>query len=138
MFNQVTLIGNVGQDPEIRSMNNGGEVCNFSVATSERWKDKSSGEKKEVTTWHRLVIFEKGLIGIAKRYISKGDQVFVVGQLQLRKWTDSEGHEKWATEIVLKSYGHTLRMLGGKKDKPNNDRTQGGDNGQDYDDDIPF
>ncbi len=110
-INKVILVGNVGQDPEIRVTQDGREIANFSLATTESWKDKSSGEKKEKTEWHRIVIFSQGLVGIAKSYIKKGSKIYIEGSLQTRKWTDSSGAEKYSTEIVLQNYNSTLQIL---------------------------
>jgi single-strand DNA-binding protein len=111
--NKVILIGNLGKDPEVRSMQNGGKVANLSLATSESWKDKSTGEKKEKTEWHRVVIFGQ-LADIAERYLKKGSKVYVCGQLQTRKWTDKDGNEKYSTEVVLQGFNSELTMLDGK------------------------
>lgn len=112
--NKVILVGNVGQDPEIRTTQDGREIANFSIATSESWKDKSSGEKKEKTEWHRVVVFSQGLVGIVKNYVKKGTKLYVEGQLQTRKWSDSSGAEKYTTEIVLQNFNSTLQILDGK------------------------
>ena len=111
--NKVILIGNLGKDPEIRTMQNGGKVANLSLATSESWKDKSTGERKEKTEWHRVVIFGN-LADIAERYLKKGSKVYVSGSLQTRKWTDQSGQEKYTTEVVLQGFGGELTMLDGK------------------------
>ncbi len=109
--NKVILIGNLGKDPEVRSMQNGGKVCNLSLATSESWKDKMSGERKERTEWHRVVIFNEGLIGIAERYLKKGSKVYLEGQIETRKWSDQSGQEKYSTEVVLRPYRGELTLL---------------------------
>jgi len=109
--NKVILLGNLGKDPEIRTMNNGNEVALFSLATSEYWKDKQTGEKKEKTEWHRVVCYSKGLIGIIKQYIHKGSKLYLEGALQTRKWTDKQGIEKYITEVILQGYNCTLQML---------------------------
>ena len=111
--NKVILIGNLGKDPEVRSMQNGGKVANLSLATSESWKDKSTGEKKEKTEWHRVVIFGQ-LAEIAERFLKKGSKVYVCGSLQTRKWTDKDGAEKYSTEVVLQGFNSELTMLDGK------------------------
>jgi single-strand DNA-binding protein len=111
--NKVILIGNLGKDPEVRSMQNGGKVANLSLATSESWKDKSTGEKKEKTEWHRVVIFGQ-LADIAERFLKKGSKVYVCGSLQTRKWTDKDGAEKYSTEVVLQGFNSELTMLDGK------------------------
>jgi single-strand DNA-binding protein len=111
--NKVILIGNLGRDPEIRTMQNGGKVANLSLATSETWRDKASGERKEKTEWHRVVIFGN-LAEIAEKYLKKGSKVYVSGSLQTRKWTDQSGTEKYTTEVVLQGFGGELTMLDGK------------------------
>jgi single-strand DNA-binding protein len=111
MFNQVTLCGNLGRDPEIRTMSNGNMVANLNVATTEKWKDKGTGEKKEKTEWHRIVVFNKFLIPICEQYLKKGSLVFVQGKLTTRKW-QKDGRDIYVTEILL-DHGGTLRMLGG-------------------------
>ena len=112
--NKVILVGNVGNDPEIRTFGNGGKVANFSLATSENWRDKQSGERKEKTEWHRVAVFNDGLVGVIERYVKKGSKLYVEGKLQTRKWTDNSGQEKYTTEIVLQGYGGTLTMLDGR------------------------
>ncbi len=111
--NKVILIGNLGRDPEVRTLQNGNKVANLNLATSESWKDKSSGERKEKTEWHRVVIFGQ-LADIAEKYLKKGSKVYVSGSLQTRKWTDQSGAEKYTTEVVLQGYGGELTMLDGK------------------------
>ena len=110
-LNRVMLIGTLGRDPEVRSFSNGNRVCNLSVATSESWKDKSTGEKKEKTEWHRVAIFNDRLVDVAEKYLVKGQQVFLEGQIETRKYTDQSGAEKFATEIVLRAFNGTLTML---------------------------
>lgn len=112
--NKVILVGNLGRDPEIRRMNNGDPVCNLSVATSEQWRDKSSGERREKTEWHRVVIFNENLSKVAENYLKKGSKVYIEGQLQTRKWTDQNGQEKYSTEVVLQRFRGELQMLDGK------------------------
>lgn len=112
--NKVILIGNLGKDPEVRSMQNGGKVCNLRVATSETWKDKQSGERQERTQWHQVVIFNEPLIGIAERFLKKGSTVYLEGQLETRKWTDQSGAEKYSTEVVLRPFRGELTLLGGR------------------------
>ena len=112
--NKVILIGNLGRDPEIRSTQDGREIANLTIATSESWKDRSSGERKEKTEWHRVVIFNEGLVSIAKNYLKKGAKVYIEGQLQTRKWTDKDNQEKYSTEVVLQGFGSALTMLDGK------------------------
>ncbi|MDP9128027.1 MAG: single-stranded DNA-binding protein [Pseudomonadota bacterium] len=111
--NKVILVGNLGKDPEIRSFQNGGRVASFSVATSESWKDKASGERKERTEWHRISVFNENLVGIVERYLKKGAKVYVEGQLETRKWTDKEGQDKYTTEVVLRPFRGELTMLDG-------------------------
>jgi single-strand DNA-binding protein len=113
--NKVILLGNVGKDPEIRRMTSGDPVVTLSMATSDSWKDKSSGEKKEKTEWHRVVIFNENLAKVAEQYIRKGSKIYVEGALQTRKWTDKDGAEKFSTEIVLQRFGGTLVLLDGKR-----------------------
>lgn len=110
-INKVILIGNVGKDPEIRTMNNGNEVALFSLATSEYWKDKASGEKKERTEWHRIVVYSQGLVNIVKNYVKKGSKLYLSGSIQTRKWVDAQGLDKFSTEIVLQGYAAELQIL---------------------------
>jgi single-strand DNA-binding protein len=112
--NKVILIGNLGRDPEVRSMNNGGKVVNLSLATSETWRDKNSGERQEKTEWHRVVIFNEKLGEVAEKYLKKGAKVYIEGALQTRKWTDKDGAEKYSTEVVLQRFRGELTMLDGK------------------------
>ena len=109
--NKVILVGNLGKDPEVRRMTSGDPVVNLSIATSESWRDKASGEKKEKTEWHRVVIFNKNLADVAEKYLKKGAKVYVEGQLQTRKWTDKDGAEKYSTEVVLQNFRGELTML---------------------------
>ena len=113
MLNKVQLIGNLGRDPEVRTMQNGNIVCNLNVATSEKWKDKSSGEQNEKTEWHRVVLFGP-LADVAGKYLFKGSKVYLEGQLQTRKWTDQSGVEKYSTEVVCQGFGGKLIMLDSK------------------------
>ena len=113
--NKVILVGNLGADPEARSMNNGGEVVQLSIATSESWMDKASGEKKDKTEWHRVVIFNENLGRVAKQYLKKGSSVYLEGQLQTRKWQDNNGQEKYTTEVVLQRFRGELVLLGGRE-----------------------
>jgi len=110
MVNKVILIGRLGKEPEVKSAN-GKEIANLSIATSESWRDKASGERKEKTEWHKVVIFNEGIAKVAKSYLKKGSKVYIEGALQTRKWTDKEGVEKYTTEIVLQNFGGTLKML---------------------------
>src|SRR3954469_13870388 len=112
--NKVILVGNLGKDPEIRSTQDGREIANLTVATSESWKDRNTGERKEKTEWHRVVIFSEGLVNIAKNYLKKGAKVYLEGALQTRKWTDKDGAEKYSTEVVLQNFNGTLVMLDSK------------------------
>ena len=112
-LNKVMIIGNLGADPEVREFQNGGAVCNLRIATSEQWKDKSSGERQERTEWHSVAIFSEGLINVAKNYLRKGSKVYVEGQLQTRKWQDQNGQDRYSTEIVLRGFNGTLTMLDG-------------------------
>ncbi|MDG1316785.1 MAG: single-stranded DNA-binding protein [Paracoccaceae bacterium] len=112
--NKVILIGNLGRDPEVRSFQNGGKVCNLRIATSENWKDKNTGERREKTEWHSVAIFQEGLVRIAEQYLRKGSKVYIEGQLQTRKWQDQSGQDKYSTEVVLQGYGGTLTMLDGR------------------------
>ena len=114
--NKATVIGHLGKDPEIRSFPNGGRAASFSVATTENWKDKESGERKERTEWHRISILNEGLVTVAEKYLKKGARVYIEGKLETRKWTDKDGHEKYTTEIVLRPYSGDLLMLDGRKD----------------------
>ena len=112
-INKVILIGNLGADPEVRSFSNGNKVCNLRIATSETWKDRNTGERKEKTEWHSVAIFQEGLVRIAEQYLKKGSKVYIEGQLQTRKWQDQSGADKYSTEIVLQGFGGTLTMLDG-------------------------
>jgi single-strand DNA-binding protein len=148
-LNKVLLIGRLGSDPEIKQMVNGKSVARLSLATSNTWKDKNTGEKKEKTEWHRVVIFNEGLINVVKQYVKKGAQVYIEGQLTTRKWTDEKsGQDKYSTEVVLQGFNSTFTMLGGKNNQtsisesptesksalPNDDNTTSSD----LDDEIPF
>lgn len=155
-LNRVMLIGNLGQDPDIRSMQNGGRVCNLSIATSESWKDRNTGERKEKTEWHRVVVFNEGLVGVIENYLKKGSKVFIEGQLETRKWQDQNGQDKYSTEVVIKNFNGGLTMLDGRNDNQGGggyqqqqrpQAQQGGGMQQnaapapvhdDFEDDIPF
>jgi len=130
--NKVTLIGNLGRDPDTRNFANGGKVCNLRIATSETWKDRNSGERKERTEWHQVSIFSEPLANIAEQYLRKGSKVYIEGQLETRKWQDQSGADRYSTEVVLRPYASTLTMLDGK--------SEGGRPGGGYydDSDIPF
>jgi single-strand DNA-binding protein len=119
--NKVILIGNLGSDPEVKSFQNGGKICNLRIATSESWKDRTSGERKERTEWHSVVITGEGLVGVAERFLRKGSKVYVEGQLRTRKWQDQQGNDRYSTEVALSGPGAVLTML----DSPN-----GGQGGQ--------
>jgi len=141
-LNKVTLIGNLGNDPEIRSMNNGGKVATLSIATTETWKDKQSGEKREKSEWHRVVIFGDGLTRVAESYLKKGSKVYIEGSLQTRKWQDRDGNDKYTTEVVLQGFGGTLIMLDSRNSGGQSQRQERQDappsENFDMDDDIPF
>jgi single-strand DNA-binding protein len=122
--NKVILIGNVGQDPEIRSFQTGGKVCNLSIATSERWKDRETKEQKERTQWHRVVVFNEPLINLIEMYVKKGSKLFIEGQLETRKWTDASGQEKYSTEVVLRAYKGELTFLDSRSNNNDNDSFQ--------------
>ena len=141
--NKVIIVGNLGKDPEIRSFPNGGRVANFSIATSESWKDKTSGERKERTEWHRVSVQNDILVTVVESYLRKGAKVYIEGQLQTRKWTDKDGAEKYSTEVVLKPFSGVLTMLdskgGGESEAPAEQSTGGGGQTNDtMDDEIPF
>ena len=149
--NKVIIVGNLGKDPEIRTFQNGGRVASFSVATSESWKDKASGERKEKTEWHRVSILNDNLVGIAERYLKKGAKVYIEGQLETRKWTNKEGQDQYTTEVVLRPYRGELTMLDGKSggansnamssdDAPSFGPSSGGgsNTAPELDDSIPF
>ena len=146
-LNKVLLIGRLGNDPEIKQMQNGKSVARLSVATSESWKDKNTGERKEKTEWHRVVIFNEGLVSVVQKYLKKGAQVYIEDQLNTNKYTDSNGQEKYSTQIVLQGYNSSLTMLDGKNSSsgdskklessqlPSDDMP---DISQDPDDKVPF
>ena len=142
-LNKVLLIGRLGADPEIKQMVNGKSVARLSLATSQNWKDKNTGEKKEKTEWHRVVVFNEGLVNVVQQYLKKGAQIYVEGQLTTRKWKDEQsGQDKYSTEIVIQGYNSSLTMLGGggtpnlAPSNNNQEITQATDNN--LDDDIPF
>ncbi len=114
--NKVILVGNLGNDPEVRNLPNGGKVVNLSIATSESWKDRNTGERREKTEWHRVVIFSEGLTRVAESYLRKGSKVYIEGQLQTRKWQDQSGQDKYSTEIVLQGFNSNLTLLDGRGD----------------------
>ncbi|MEL6379340.1 MAG: single-stranded DNA-binding protein [Pseudomonadota bacterium] len=155
-INKVILVGNLGADPEIRQTKDGKPIANLSIATSESWKDRNTGERREKTEWHRVVIFNEGLSRIAEQYLRKGSKVYLEGQLQTRKWQDQNGQDKYTTEVVLQGFGGNLTMLDGRRDGQNamgggsdfggssldGPSGSGGGGGQqssyELDDDIPF
>ena len=144
-LNRVMLIGRLGQDPEVRSTQDGRSLCTFSIATSESWNDKNTGEKREKTEWHRIVVFNEGLVNIIQQYVKKGSNVFIEGQLQTRKWEDKDGIEKYTTEVVLQGFNSTFKMLDGRNTNSiennfdqNNSISDSGNFDADIDDDIPF
>ncbi|WP_057884278.1 single-stranded DNA-binding protein [Tsuneonella troitsensis] len=129
-LNKVMLIGNLGADPEVRSFQNGGKVCNLRIATSETWKDRQSGERKEKTEWHTVAIFSEGLVGVAEQYLRKGSKVYIEGKLQTRKWQDQSGADRYSTEVVLQGPGAVMTMLDGAPGAGGGQR--GGGSGGDY------
>ena len=149
-LNSVMLIGNLGADPETKSFDNGGKVCNFRIATSETWKDKATGEKKDRTEWHSIAVMQEGLVGVCERYLRKGSKVYIEGQLRTRKWQDRDGNDRYMTEVVLPAFGGKLLMLDGKDNNDRGERKRGHDDREDthgqvggggyddLDDDIPF
>lgn len=140
-INKVILIGNVGKDPEIRSTQSGNKIANLSLATSERWKDKQTGERREKTEWHRVVVFSEGLVRVIENYVKKGSKLYVEGQLQTRKWQDQSGDDRYSTEVVLQSFGGTITLLDSKRDGAQDDSSGQSDFGggaSALDDEIPF
>ena len=145
-LNKVLLIGRLGADPEIKEMVNGKSVARLSLATSQSWKDKNTGEKKEKTEWHRIVVFNEGLVNVVKQYLKKGAQIYVEGQISTRKWKDEKsGQDKYSTEVVIQGYNSSLTMLGGGNSSSlsSQDSTQSVENTSqasqnDLDDEIPF
>ena len=150
--NKVILVGNLGKDPEIRTLNSGDRVCNLSLATSEQWRDKATGERKEKTEWHRVVIFNDNLVKVAENYLRKGSTVYIEGQLQTRKY-EQNGVEKYSTEVVLQKFRGELTMLGGRSDRESTggsddyssgfstggaNKPSGPKESYDLNDDIPF
>ena len=114
--NKVILIGNLGRDPEVRSFQNGGKVCNLRIATSENWKDRNTGERREKTEWHSVAIFSEGLVRVCEQYLRKGSKVYIEGQLETRKWQDQSGQDRYTTEVVLRPYRGELTLLDGRND----------------------
>ena len=140
-LNKVMIIGNLGAAPELRTFGNGGRVCNLRIATSEAWKDKSTGERREKTEWHTVAIFSEGLVKICEQYLKKGSKVYVEGQLQTRKWQDQSGNDRYSTEVVLQGFNGTLTMLDGKGGgNQGYDNQSGGQEpaNDDIGDDLPF
>lgn len=146
-LNRATLIGHLGKDPEIRSTQDGNRIASLSLATSESWRDKHSGERKEKTEWHRISIFNENLVDVAEKYLRKGSQVFIEGKISTRKWTDKDGNDRYTTEIVLGPFGSTLTMLGKSGDggdtrepeqRPAQTQQRRNPATQDLDDEIPF
>ena len=146
-LNKVQLIGRLGADPDIKQMVNGKSVARLSLATSQTWKDRNSGEKKEKTEWHRIVVFNEGLINVVQQYLKKGAQIYIEGQLSTRKWKDEQtGQDKYSTEIVLQGYNSTLTMLGGSNSNATSDNSNKNNDfdqtnqqsNNDLDDEIPF
>jgi single-strand DNA-binding protein len=145
-LNKVLLIGRLGADPEIKQMVNGKSVARLSLATSQSWKDKNTGEKKEKTEWHRIVVFNEGLVNVVKQYLKKGAQIYVEGQISTRKWKDEQsGQDKYSTEVIIQGYNSSLTMLGGgssnnitKQDSTKTTEDVSQDTQNDLDDEIPF
>ena len=127
--NKVILIGNLGRDPEVRSFPNGGKVCNLRIATSENWKDRNTGERREKTEWHSVAIFSEPLVRVAEQYLRKGSKIYIEGQLETRKWQDQSGQDRYSTEVVLRPYTSTLTMLDGRGDNAGGGGGYGGGSG---------
>jgi len=153
--NKVILVGNLGRDPEVRTFQNGGKVCNLRIATSDTWKDKNTGERRERTEWHSVAVFSEGLVRVCEQYLKKGSKVYIEGQLQTRKWQDQSGNDRYSTEVVLQGFGSTLTMLDGRSEGGASGGGSGGYGGgdqagdfgggaapagpgNDMDDEIPF
>jgi len=150
--NKVIIVGNLGRDPEVRTFQNGGKVCNLRIATSESWKDRNSGERKERTEWHSVAIHSEPLVNIAEQYLAKGSKVYIEGQLETRKWQDQSGQDRYSTEVVLRPYRGTLTLLDSRRDGDGGGSSggyggssgggsgygSGGRPGGDIDDEIPF
>ena len=124
--NKVILIGNLGRDPEVRSFQNGGKVCNLRIATSETWKDRNTGERRERTEWHSVAVFSEGLVRVCEQYLRKGSKIYIEGKLQTRKWQDQSGQDRYSTEVVLQGFDATLVMLDGRNDGGSGGGDQGG------------
>ncbi|MDM7256176.1 MAG: single-stranded DNA-binding protein [Paracoccus sp. (in: a-proteobacteria)] len=129
--NKVILIGNLGRDPEIRSFQNGGKVANLRIATSENWKDRTTGERRERTEWHSVAIMSEGLVNVVERFLKKGSKVYIEGQLETRKWQDQSGQDRYTTEVVLRNFGGTLVMLDGRGEGGGSGGYSGGSGGYD-------
>ena len=148
--NKVILLGNLGRDPEIRSMQSGNKMASFSIATSKRWKDKNTQEQKEKTSWHNIVVFGDGLVDIVEKYVKKGSKIYVEGELQTRKWQDKDGNDKYTTEVILQGYNCNLTLLDSRNNPSNSIENQSSDtvsdkeldagtsDSSDLDEDIPF
>lgn len=145
--NKVILVGNLGKDPDIRRTQDGRPIANFSIATSESWRDKNSGERREKTEWHRVVCFNEGLCKVIENYVRKGSKVYIEGQLQTRKWQDQNGNDKYTTEVVLQGFNGTLTMLDSRNDDAGStssgkndykEQSQGGGAPMGLEDEIPF
>ena len=140
--NKVTLIGNVGKDPEIRTTQEGKELASITLATSDSWKDKATGERREKTEWHRIVVFTDGLVNVVKNYVKKGSKLYIEGSLQTRKWVDNSGAERYTTEIVLQNFGATLLMLDSRNASNDSSSLENGSGSsfvaEEIDDEIPF
>jgi len=149
--NKVILLGNLGRDPDIRSMQSGSKMASFSIATSKRWKDRSTQEQKEKTSWHNIVVFGDGLVDIVEKYVKKGSKIYVEGELQTRKWQDKDGNDRYTTEVVIQGYNCNLTLLDSRNNTSNTVDNQGQDNSitdesynsensdsSNIDEDIPF
>ena len=132
--NKVIIVGNLGRDPEVRSFQNGGKVCNLRIATSENWKDRNTGERRERTEWHSVAIFSEPLIRVAEQYLKKGSKVYIEGQLETRKWQDQSGQDRYSTEVVLRPYRSELTMLDGRGEGGGGGNFGGGSGGGGYED----
>lgn len=130
--NKVILIGNLGRDPEVRTFQNGGKVCNLRIATSETWKDRNTGERRERTEWHSVAIFQEGLVRVAEQYLRKGSKVYIEGKLQTRKWQDQSGQDRYSTEVVLQGFDGVLTMLDGRGEGGGGGGSYGGGSGGGY------
>ena len=149
-LNKVMIIGNLGADPEVRTFQNGNKVCNLRIATSDNWRDKNTGERREKTEWHSVSVFSEGLVKVCEQYLKKGSKVFVEGSLQTRKWQDQSGADRYSTEVVLQGFGGTLTMLDGRNNSneefnkspdtftSNSNENSLSANNNDIDDEIPF